>query len=86
MQTFTVEITDTAALQTLHELEANHLIKIIATKTPGGTPSPALPGEPMDLQAFTIWMEQAENTDTVDLNEAKLQWAKKRKHLLQATR
>jgi hypothetical protein len=81
MQTVTVEITDIDAMKTLHELEARHLIKIIDEHIPG---SPSMPGSPLELQAFESWVENAENSATVDLTEAKLQWANKRKQLKQA--
>jgi hypothetical protein len=83
MQIFTVEITDKLALPTLHELEAKRLIKIIDASISNTPDTPAIPGPPMELQAFKTWVKDAENAVAIDLTEAKLQWARKRKQLLQ---
>jgi hypothetical protein len=79
MQTFTVEVTNKGALKTLHEMEAKHLIKIIDDSIPSMPDTPAIPGAPLELEAFKKWIDGAEIAATVDLTEAKLQWAKKRK-------
>ena len=43
--------------------------------------SPALSGNPLTNKQFINWIEQAENTTTVNFKEAKSKWASKRKPL-----
>jgi len=44
--------------------------------------SPALNGSPLTNQEFINWIEQAETTPTISLQEAKSRWANQREQLL----
>jgi len=81
MQTLTIEVTDNSAIQLLHELEERHLIKIVGDDK---TDSPALPGEEMTIPEFKSWIEKAERSPSITLEQAKQQWASKKKKLQQA--
>ncbi|TAE37416.1 MAG: hypothetical protein EAY66_05880 [Sphingobacteriales bacterium] len=48
--------------------------------------SPALMGSPLSNQEFLNWVQQAENTNTISLQEAKDKWAIKKEQLLQMTK
>ena len=78
MQTFTITINDNVALETLHKLEKKHLISIVAGEV---IDTPALPGTPLSLYEFRKWVNNAEQTSTVSLEEAKTIWEGKRKQL-----
>jgi len=83
MQTLTVQIRNSNALKALHTLAEKHFIKIVDD---ANLDSPALPGGQLSLKAFKNWVSNAENTDTVDLKEAKSKWASKRKQLQKLTK
>jgi len=71
MQTVTIELTDNNSLKALQELEHMHLIWIV--KEPGLN-SYALPGEPINEEDFTKWVEYTEDYPTVSITEAKQRW------------
>ena len=83
MQTLTVEITNSDAMQALHDLENKHFIRIINKP---GLNAVSLPGEALSLKEFESWINDAENAVTIDLKEAKSIWANKRKKLQSLTR
>ena len=78
MQTLTIELTDNNSLKALQELEHKRLIRII--KEPDLN-SYALPGEPVSVEDFKKWVEYAEDSPTVSLDEAKQRWATQKKKL-----
>jgi len=78
MQTLTVQITGNNALKALHALEEKRLIRIVDENE---FDSPALPGGRLSLQAFKNWIAKAEETSSVDINEAQNRWQSKRKQL-----
>ena len=78
MQTFTVQVTDDNGLKDLHALEQKHIIRIVDEAE---IDFPSLPGEPLSVKAFKIWITDAENISTVDLKQAKAKWTSKRKQL-----
>ena len=78
MQTLTIELTDNNSLKALKELEHKHLIRII--KEPDLN-SYALPGEPVSEEDFRKWVEYAERSPTVSLDEAKQRWATQKQKL-----
>ncbi len=83
MQTLTIAITNDSAMKTLHELEERHFIKIVG-EVPNG--SPAVPGDPLNLDEFQKWIKKAEEMPNVSLEEAKSIWSKKKKLLAKHTR
>ena len=68
MQTFTVQVTDDNGLKALHALEQKHIIRIVDEAE---IDFPSLPGKPLSVKAFKIWISDAENISTVDLKQAK---------------
>ena len=78
MQTLTVEITHNNAIKALQHLQEKHFIRILDKPDLN---SPSIPGEALSLAAFKDWLEDAENSSTVSLKEAKSTWANKRKQL-----
>ena len=78
MQTITIELTDNNSLKALQELEHKRLIRIV--KEPDLN-SYALPGEPISEEDFRKWVEYAEDSPTVSLDEAKQRWATQKKKL-----
>jgi hypothetical protein len=78
MQTITIELTGNNSMSALKELEHKHLIRIL--KEPDLN-SYSLPGDPISNEDFRKWVEYAENSPTVSLNEVKLRWAEQRKKL-----
>lgn len=83
MQTFTVQVKDDDGLKALNALEAKQFIRIVENT---GWYSPALPGQTMNINAFKNWIDEAEDTPTVHLKQAKAKWAKKRKQLLKLSK
>lgn len=83
MQTLTVEITNSNALKALHALEEKQLINILDEFA---LSSPSLLGSALNINAFKSWIANAENADAVEIKQAKLKWASKRKQLLKLTR
>ena len=78
MQTITIELTGNNSLKALQDLEHKHLIRIL--KDPDIN-SYSLPGEPISNEDFRKWVEYAENSPSVSLNEAKKRWAEQKKRL-----
>lgn len=77
MQTILIELKNNQAFEELHNLEEKKLIRIINDDFS----SYALPGKPINEEEFRAWVEYAENTPTVSLNEAKQRWEAKKKKL-----
>ena len=77
MQTILIELKNSKAFEELHNLEEKNLIRIVNEDFS----SYSLPGKPIDEKEFKEWVEYAENTQTVSLNEAKQQWETKKKKL-----
>jgi predicted ATP-grasp superfamily ATP-dependent carboligase len=78
MQTVTIAINNMHALQTLHELEEKKLISIIENTE---LDLPAVAGTPLSLVEFKNWVDNAENTPAISLEEAKSVWKAKRDQL-----
>ena len=83
MQTLTVEITNNNALKVLQNLQEKHFIKILSKPDKN---SFVFPGEPLTTQEFQKMIEEAENSGTISLKEAKASWASQRKKLLKPAR
>jgi hypothetical protein len=83
MQTLTIQVTDNNGLKALHALEQKHFIRILENS---GTDSPALPGNVLNIDAFRSWINSADDSPTVTLQEAKAKWAAKRKQLGKTTK
>ena len=83
MQTLTIQITNNNGLKAIHALENKHFIKIVENND---FDSPSLPGAALSVTAFRNWINDAENTPTIDLKEAKAKWVLKRKQLQKLTR
>lgn len=75
MQTILIELKNNKAIEELHNLEEKKLIRIINEDYS----SYALPGKPLNEKEFRAWVEHAENTTTVSLNEAKQLWEARKK-------
>jgi hypothetical protein len=78
MQTLKIELTREHSLKALQELERQSLIRIL------NEPDPiyiALPGNPISTEDFRKLIEQSENSPSVNLTEAKRQWAEHKKNL-----
>ena len=78
MQTITIELTSNNSLKALQDLEQKHLIRILQEPDLN---SNSLSGEPISNEDFRKWVEYAENSPTVSLNEAKQRWTKQKKSL-----
>lgn len=78
MHTVTIELTSDNSLKALKELEHKNLIRILREPDLN---SYSLSGEPISNEDFKKWVEYAENSPTVSLNEAKLRWTKQKKSL-----
>ncbi|CAN5818861.1 hypothetical protein BH10BAC2_BH10BAC2_26970 [soil metagenome] len=79
MQTLTVEIKNDNALKVLQDLQEKHFISIIAQPD---LKSHVFPGEAMTTAEFKQLIEDAENSGSMSLKEAKTQWSKRKKELL----
>jgi len=77
MQTILIELKNNKAFEELHNLEEKNLIRIVTEDLS----SYSLPGKPIDETEFSAWVEYAENTPTVSLNEAKQRWDAQKKKL-----
>ncbi len=77
MQTILIELKNSKAFEELHNLEEKNLIRIVNEDFS----SYSLPGKPINEDEFKEWVEYAENTQTVSLNEAKQQWEIRKKKL-----
>ena len=78
MASMTIEIKGEEALKALEDLEQRNLIRIV--KEPDLNRY-AFPGEPIKDEDFRNWIEYAENTPVLSLNEAKQRWADQKKAL-----
>ncbi len=78
MQTLRVELINTDSLKALEELESQQVIRIV--NEPDAN-SYALPGNPVTDEDFRKWIDQAENSPSISLTEAKQQWAEQKKKL-----
>ncbi len=76
MQTVIIELTNKDSLKALQELEEKRLIRILES-TDKKTYS--LPGEPMTEEDFNYWIESAEKSQNITLNEAKKEWTVRKK-------
>jgi hypothetical protein len=83
MQTITIAIKDNSAIKKLKELEERHFISIVGHDS---FDSPAIPGPEISLSKFKKWVNDAEQTHTVSLDEAKAIWQTKRKQLQRLAR
>jgi len=77
MQTILIELKNNLAFEELHNLEEKNLIRIINEDFS----SYALPGKPINNGEFKAWVEYAEDTPDIGLNEAKQQWEIRKKKL-----
>ncbi|OQB30053.1 MAG: hypothetical protein BWY08_01397 [Bacteroidetes bacterium ADurb.Bin174] len=77
MQTILIELRNNKAFEELHSLEEKDFIRIVSEDFS----SYSLPGKPINEDEFRAWVEHAENTPTVSLNEAKQQWETRKKKL-----
>lgn len=77
MQTIIVEVKNKAAYKELHNLETKNIIRIVKEDFS----SYALQGKPMNLGNFRNWVDNAENTPTVSLTEAKQKWKSQKEKL-----
>ena len=75
MQTILIELKNSRAFEALHLLEEQNLIRILDEDLV----SYSLPGKPINEEEFKAWIEYAENTPTLTLNEAKKEWEKRKK-------
>lgn len=82
MQTILIELKNSKAFEALYNLEKENIIRILSDNLA----SYCLPGKPLDEDEFKSWVEYAENTPTLSLNEAKKQWEKRKKKLLSITK
>jgi predicted ATP-grasp superfamily ATP-dependent carboligase len=78
MHRITIELTGKNSLKALQDLEHNHLIRILQEPDLN---SYSLSGEPISNEDFRKWVEYAENSPTVSLNEAKQRWTQQKKSL-----
>ena len=78
METLTIELTGNNALKALKELEQKQLIRIVKKS---GSDSYALPGETISDESFKKWVENAEDSPTLSLKEAKQRWTTQKKKL-----
>jgi hypothetical protein len=76
MQTILIELKNNLAFEELHNLEEKNLIRIINEDFS----SYALPGKPINNDEFKAWVDYAEDTQTISLNEAKQQWEIRKKN------
>ena len=78
MQKLTIELTGNNSLKALQDLEDKHLIRILNSPDLN---SYALPGEVISEKDFKKWVEYAEKSPTVGLEEAKQRWAVQKEKL-----
>lgn len=78
MQTLTLQITNTNALQALKELVNKKAIMIISKDE---MYSPALPGTSLRITAMKQWIAGSEASPAISLKTAKSEWANRRKQL-----
>jgi hypothetical protein len=77
MQTVLIELKNNLAFEELHNLEEKNLIRIINEDFS----SYSLPGKPINEEEFRAWVEYAEDTPEMSLNEAEQRWEIRKKKL-----
>jgi len=83
MQTVIIELTNKNSLKALRELEDKQLIRIIENS---GREIYSLPGEPISNEIFSRWIESAEKSNTLSVNEAKERWITQKRKLNKLSR
>lgn len=78
METLMIELTGNSALKALKELEHKQLIRIVKKSD---SDSYVLPGETISDEDLKMWIENAEDSPTVSLKEAKQKWTAQKKKL-----
>jgi len=78
MQTITLQIKNTGALNTLKDLEKRHFVKILEDSL---STSYALSGNKLSIKQFNQWVKMAEFLPTTSLKNAKNLWESRKKHL-----
>lgn len=78
MRTLTIQLKGENAMQMLEDMERRHEISIVHQTE---SDSIALPGKPLAENEFRQWVQKAEQSPTVSLDEAKSRWEKKKKQL-----
>lgn len=76
METLTINLKSKLAFQKIKEMEDMNLIHIADTSN-----TYVLDGEPMDLDEFNDWIERAESSTKISIEEAKLRWEIKKKEI-----
>lgn len=76
METLTINLKSKLAFQKIKEMEDMNLIHIADTSN-----TYVLDGEPMDLDEFNDWIERAESSPKISIEEAKLRWEIKKKEI-----
>lgn len=77
MQTILIELKNNKAFEELHNLEEKNFIRIVTDDFS----SYSLPGKPISEDEFRAWVESAENSSTMSLDEAKQRWDVRKKKL-----
>ena len=83
MQTLTIELTGKDSLKALQNLEQKDLIRIVKEPDPNLY---SLSGEPMTDEDFKNWIEDAEKSPTLSLNEARQLWEMQKKKIQMSIR
>lgn len=83
MQTLTIELTGKDSLKALQNLEQKELIRIVNEPDPNLY---SLSGEPMTDEDFKNWIEYAEKSPALSLNEAKQLWEVQKKKIRKSIR
>jgi hypothetical protein len=78
MQTVTIAINNRNAMQTLHELEEKKMIAIIGNNE---LDLPVFTGKQFSLVEFRNWVNNAEQSPSISIDEAKEIWKTKRSRL-----
>jgi hypothetical protein len=78
MKTITIELTGNESLNAIQDLENRNLIRIVNEPDLN---SYSLPDESISVEDFREWVNYAENSPTVSLQEAKQRWAEQKKKL-----
>ncbi len=82
MQRVTVQITYQDGIEALQNLAEKRFIPIVKPIVN----SLSLHGQLATVKKFKYWIEEAENNNTIPLQEAKKNWVVKRKQLQQLTK
>lgn len=72
-----IELMNSEAAEMLHNLEKGNIIRIVNEDMC----QYSLPGNPMTPAEFNGWIENAEKSPAISLNEAKSLWATQKKKL-----